>query len=333
MPSRTVLLLCLLASSWLVGCEAPSPSGPDPAGPRDTLTVMTYNIFHDAGDPTRGVPPWLQRRDAVVGLIRSEAPDVLGLQEAKVWQVDWLLSELPEYAAVARGPYADAGVEDAETTAILFLRERFALRESGHFWYSESPDLPGSYGSETFGGMASPRMATWVRLGAQDTPQTLGFYVFNTHFIADGRASDAGLARFKSAELLVARITERAQRDAPFLVVGDLNTGPGSWPLRYLMGSRCESGDPCPEPRGDPRMIDTWDARHPGDPRSGSRCDAVTGEEGSRVDHILISDTLPEERSRPDILRADIVPGVGGCPSDHRPVVVRIAITVPLAGP
>ena len=109
MPRNVASLLWLLTITWLIACDGPSPSGLAPTDRRDTLTVMTYNIFHDAGDPGRGVPPWLQRRDAVVGLIRSEAPDVLGLQEARVWQVDWLLSELAEYAAVARGPYADAG--------------------------------------------------------------------------------------------------------------------------------------------------------------------------------------------------------------------------------
>lgn len=323
--------LALLAVPLLIACDNPSPNDvvpPDAPG-IVTVTVMTYNIFHDGADPGRGILPWSERRDAVVAMIRGRSPDVVGLQEAEVWQVEWLLDEMPEYEAVARGPYADAGVLDAETVAVLFQRERFALQESGHFWYSESPDQPGSYGSAAFGGTAFPRMATWVRLVERDTPQESGFYVFNTHFVADEHADDAQLARFKSAELLAERIADRAHRDAPFLVTGDLNTGPGSWPLRYLLGSRCESGEPCSAPEADLRMIDAWEASNPGDTESGTRCNAETGADGTRVDHVLVWDPPTEADTLPDVLTADILAAATGCPSDHRPVASRIALPVP----
>jgi endonuclease/exonuclease/phosphatase family metal-dependent hydrolase len=322
--------VCLTSISLLVACDRALPNDVIRSEPGDTITVMTYNIFHDSGDPGRGIEPWSERRGAVVETLRTLTPDVVGLQEAKVWQVAWLLDQMPEYAAVARGPYADAGLVDAETVAVLFLSDRFVLHESGHFWYSESPDAPGSYGSAAFGGAASPRMATWVRLAARETPQEKGFYVFNTHFISSARAEDPGLARFKSAELLVERIADRAHRDAPFLVTGDLNTGPGSWPLRYLIGGRCESGEPCPEPDAEPRMIDVWESQHPGDTESGTRCDAVTGAEGQRVDHVLVWDPPVRASGRPVILSADIVVRDDGCPSDHRPVVARVVL--PVAG-
>lgn len=322
-------LLWWISIPLLIACDGRSPNDVILSNPRDTVTVMTYNIFHDAEDPDVGVPAWSERRSAVVGTIQSHAPDVLGLQEAKPWQVAWLLEEMPEYAAVARGPYADAGLVDTETVAVLYLRERFELRESGHFWYSETPDTPGSYGSEAFGGMAAPRMATWVHLGERDAAQENGFYLFNTHFIADGRADDAGLARFKSAEVLVRRISDRAHPDAPFFVTGDLNTAPGTWPLRYLLGSRCESGDPCLEPQPDVRMTDAWAARHSGDTDAGTRCNAVTGAEGLRVDHVLVWDRAPDAGEPANILTADIVARDASCPSDHRPVAAEIVLPGP----
>lgn len=327
-PHRSHILL-LISIPMLIACDGPSPSDVILSDSRDTVTVMTYNIFHDSGDPDRGIPAWSERRDAVVGTIRSRAPDVLGLQEAKVWQVAWLIEEMPEYAAVARGPYADAGIAGAETVAVLYLKERFTLRESGHFWYSESPDSPGSYGSEAFGGTEVPRMATWVHLGERDAVQEKGFYVFNTHFIADGGADDPGLARFKSAELLVRRITDRAQQNAPFVAIGDLNTAPGEWPLRYLLGSRCKFGEPCSGPEPEIQMIDSWDAQHPGDPDAGTRCNAVTGSDGPRVDHVLVWDPTADAAEPPDILTADIVSRDPNCPSDHRPVAAKIVLPVP----
>lgn len=329
MTRHALRFLLLLSISLLIACDSPSPNDVVPSELRDPVTVMTYNIFHDGVDSDRGVPPWSERRDAVVGTIQSRAPDVLGLQEAEMWQVAWLLEEMPEYEAVFRGPYADDGIADAETVAVLFLRDRFALRESGHFWYSESPDSPGSYGSAEFGGMDFPRIATWVRLAEQDLQQDPGFYVFNTHFVADGQADDPGLARFKSAELLVERIADRARQDAPFLVTGDLNASPGSWPLRYLLGSRCEFGEPCSEPEAEVQMIDVWESKHPGDTESGTRCNAETGAEGPRVDHVLVWDSQPQTGNPPDIRSADIVAGDGECPSDHRPVAARIVLPMP----
>jgi len=316
-------LMWMISIPLLIACDAGSPSDVVPSVPPDTVTVMTYNIFHDSANPARGVLPWSERRGSVVEIIRSRAPDVIGLQEAKVWQVDWLLEEMPEYAAVARGPFADAGIAGAQTVAVLFLKDRFALRDSGHFWYSESPDVPGSHGSVAFGGTPSPRMATWVHLVPRDTPQQNGFYLFNTHFIADRQTDDFSLARLKSAELLVQRIADRAHRDTPVIVTGDLNTPPGSWPLRYLLGTRCESGESCPEPEF--RMIDVWAAKHPGD-TSGTRCHAASAATGRRLDYVLVLDPRPQTGVPLDIITADIVAWDTGCPSDHLPVAARVVL-------
>ena len=38
----------------------------------------------------------------------------------------------------------DDGQEKGEMTALYFKRERFQKLESGHFWLSETPDIPGS---------------------------------------------------------------------------------------------------------------------------------------------------------------------------------------------
>jgi len=325
---------------WVAWISLLAASGTSSAPDRDTVTVMTYNIFHDGEDSRRAVAAWSDRREAVVGTIRSRAPDVVGLQEAEVWQVAWLVDQMPAYAAVARGPYEDPGLVDAETVAILYLRERLELAESGHFWYSESPESPGSYGSSAYGGMSRPRMATWVRLVDRETPGRQGFYVYNTHFIADAQATDPGVARFKSAEMLVRRISDRAHPQAPFLVIGDLNTESEEWPLRYLLGSRCESDDACPTPEPTPevRMIDSWAWWHPGDTQTGTRCNAATGDDGMRVDYVLVWEPGPEARicdsedgscEIPGILSAEIVESGSGCPSDHKPVVAEIELPVP----
>ena len=332
--SYVPLFVCITLSA---GCD--TVSGPSDEVPieRDTVTVMTYNIFHDGESANMGVPPWPERRDGIVDIIRSRAPDAVGLQEAEVWQVAWLLDQLPEYAAVARGPFADPGIEGAETVAILYRSDELQAQESGHFWYSESPDAPGSYGSEAFGGTDRPRMATWVRLRRTNSSAAQGFYVFNTHFAADGTAVDPELARSRSAELLVQRVAARSHASDHFFLLGDLNTAPGEWPLRYLLGSRCELSSDCmvsPEFRA----IDAWAARHPGVNDTGTRCNAVTGGSGARVDHVLVWDPAPDAGScdagsgpceAPTVLSADIVSGGPSCPSDHRPVIATLVLPLP----
>jgi endonuclease/exonuclease/phosphatase family metal-dependent hydrolase len=274
---------------------------------------MTYNIFHDGERAAQGILPWPQRSDAVVAMIQAESPDVLGVQEAEVWQVDWLLQQLPGYDAVARGELADPTLVDAETVAILYRRSRFVPRASGHFWYSESPGTPGSYGSAGFGGTSGPRMATWVRLGRRDAPAELGFYVFNTHFVADEGAVDPVLARAKSAELLAQRIADRSRADEYFFVIGDLNATPGQWPVTYLLQTPTF------------RMIDAWAFLHAGEATGGTRCNAVTGSAGPRVDYVLVWDPAPATISA-DISDAAIVSGGADCPSDHRPVVATFVL-------
>jgi len=297
----------------------------------DTVKLMTYNVFHDGEDPMREIAAWSERREAIIELIAAETPDVLGLQEAERWQVDWFVDRLPAYAAVARGAYADAGIDDAETVAILYLRDAFHLDESGHFWYSDTPDSPGSYGSAAFGGLTRPRMATWVRLRQEGDGGSRGFYVFNTHFTADGTADDGDQARAKSAELLVQRIAGRSHDEDAFFVLGDLNVTPDEWPLKYLLGSRCAGEADCTtEPEA--RMTDAWASLHPGND-AGTRCNGATGDDGPRVDYVLVWDPAPVAGScdaggactPATLVDAKIVRG-GSCSSDHRPVAATFVL-------
>lgn len=311
-----LLALCCLLVAAASACDG-SSTGVVEAGP-DTLSVMTYNIFNDEERADYGIAPWTDRREAVADLLRAHGPDVIGLQEVEGWQVQWLLGELTGYEAVARGMAADAGDDRAFSVPVLYRADAFELEESGHFWYSSSPDTPGSFGGDEFGGLETPRMVTWVRLRRPGSDW--GFYVFNTHFPANGLAADSEKARASSAALLVERIASRAHPDEPFLVTGDLNLEPWEATLRYLLGEGCEPGPGCPETSARLDMIDAWATHHGGGTGDGTRCNAVNGSSGSRVDYVLAWE--PAAR----VLDADIVEWTGGCPSDHRPVTATVVV-------
>lgn len=323
------LLAAVFLPTLTLGCG--SPSAPAEIGDAD-LTVMTYNIFHDFESESHGIPPWRERGDVIVEVIRGASPDLLGLQEAEDWQVAWFLERLPEYAAVARGSFADPQAVGAETVGILYRRELFQLVESGHFWYSESPDTPGSFGAGGFGGLHGPQMATWVRLIQRpNSAARRGLYLFNTHFVADAGADDPELARARSAELLVERIAGRSDTTAFFFITGDLNMTPGDSPLEFLLGRRCLTSV-CPEPPPVPpfRMIDAWASVHPGDRTSGTRCNGITGDDGPRIDYVLAWD--PGSPNGATVTMAEILAPVSTCPSDHRPVVATFMLP-PTASP
>lgn len=162
------------------------------------MRVMTFNIRY--GTAEDGPNAWLRRRERVVDVIRLLDPDILGVQEALDFQVSELANALPDRSWVGVG--RDDGDRAGEFGAI-FLRSEMALRESGSFWFSDTPNIAGSKHPECF----HPRLCTWARL-----PH---FTVYNLHL-----DNESSAARSQAMEILLSRADERA------IAMGDFNTPP-----------------------------------------------------------------------------------------------------------
>jgi hypothetical protein len=79
-----------------------------------------------------------------VRLSRSWAkacPRILGTQEAHPEQIDYILSELPQYAVVGHGRFGDGRDKHNK---IFFLNDRIQLIDTGDLWFSETPQSPGT---------------------------------------------------------------------------------------------------------------------------------------------------------------------------------------------
>jgi len=204
------ILCCLLI---LLPASAPAWAASPP------LRVMSFNVR----TPVDQIPGrrWEDRRAAMVSVISQAHPDVIGTQELTQVQADYLRAELPGYRWFGRGR---RGGDDDEHMGVFYDDKALALIESGDFWLSSTPEVPGSMGW----GDPFPRMVSWGLFERRADRRR--FYLFNTHL--PYRAEDEP-ARVRSAELLLTRI-RALPADVPVVVTGDFNSEPGSETWRTL---------------------------------------------------------------------------------------------------
>lgn len=182
--------------------QAPSPAS------ALALKVMTFNIRY--GTANDGENHWDTRKDFLVDVLRQEAPDVIGVQEALFPQLDYILKALPEYAMVGVG--RDNGVRAGEYSCILYRTAALAVNRSDTFWFSDTPE---KVASKSWGN-AITRICTWAQF---TRPDGQPLYVYNVHLDHQSQPS-----REKAALLLRARIAARDPH-APVIVTGDFNAG------------------------------------------------------------------------------------------------------------
>jgi len=274
---------------------APAATREQSAQAETPIKFMSFNIrWGGAMDPPS---VWSKRRDRLLETVKASDPDILGVQESLLKQSKFLRDNLEGFIFFGAG--RDNGKLAGEMCAIFYRGSRFRRVGGGHFWLSEQPDTPGSYGW----GAAFPRMVSWLRLRDRTDGKT--FVVANTHF--DHRSKKA---RLHSAEFLRDKIAEIAEQD-PVVVMGDFNCDEDAPPYAVLTG-RVEGATPW--------LIDTYRETHP------QRSDQEAtfhgfrgGTKGSRIDWVLHSPGF-------QALSAGIDTSHEGLkyPSDHFPVTATL---------
>lgn len=250
---------------------------------------MTFNIRYGTADD--GENSWPLRRDVLLDVLRDAAPDVVGLQEALRGQLDEIRAALPAYGEAGVG--RDDGRTAGEYSAILFRTDRFALAESGSFWFSDTPEVPGSRGW----GNNVTRLCTWVHLVDRATRRR--FYLFNVHLDHESQPS-----RERSVALLLERILRRVPQD-PVLVTGDFNAGEDNPAVRAMTRDG---------------FADTFRALHAGDADVNTYHAFRGTTDGAKIDFVFASPGWV-------VLESAIVRTArdGRYPSDHFPVNARLA--------
>jgi endonuclease/exonuclease/phosphatase family metal-dependent hydrolase len=280
-PAGRLLLAVLLLA--LVPCLARAA---------EPLTVMTFNIRY--GTANDGENHWTLRRGFLFDVVREQAADVIGLQEALDGQIREIVEAVPGYAVVGVG--RDDGKTAGEYAAILFRKDRFNVAASGTFWFSETPE---AVASSSWGNRIT-RICTWARLIDRDGS---AFWVFNVHLDHQSQPS-----REKSAELLLRRIEARAFPGEPVVVTGDFNAGEDNAAIQTMVTGKV--------------FVDTFRVIHPDEKRivtfNGFKAEPI---EGAKIDYVFVQPGT-------EVLSAEIVRTSrdGKFPSDHFPVVARVKL-------
>lgn len=187
------------------------------------LRCMTFNICSGNIDKEKD-NAWKYRREMVASIIRFHHIDIAGLQEVLKSQLEDLERLLPGYAWIGAG--RDDGIDRGEFTPIFYLKNRLEVVESGNFWLSRTPDVPGSRSWDA----VCRRIVTWSKFRDKITGKI--FFLLNTHFDHIGFN-----ARRKSAHLLL-RKTHEIAADFPVIVTGDFNCSERSETYGILTDSK-----------------------------------------------------------------------------------------------
>jgi endonuclease/exonuclease/phosphatase family metal-dependent hydrolase len=287
------LWLHLLFLSNFTDCLSLWASDQDSSG----LRVMSFNIRNSFARD--GENHWESRKDLVYSVTRDYAPDVLGLQEANSFQLEELCNKFPEYGKVGEGSMGDT---KGQYSAILFLKKRFKLTDSGSFWLSENPTEPSkSWGS------AHHRICTWAELLDNESQQTI--YVYNTH-MDDGSRK----AREKGARMIMDHIQKKAE-SSPLVLMGDFNAPEDSEALKIIKGN-FEA-----DQKLGIQMVDSFRVLYPQRKKVGTYNGFTSQSDGPKIDYIMVRPSMK-------VIEASILQSnrEGRYPSDHFPVTAELGI-------
>ena len=173
----------------------------------DIHSIITYNIKYD--DNSKGENSWNVRKAPLLELITTFSPDIIGIQEGLIHQVEFLDSKMNDYKYVGVG--RDDGNRKGEFCAIFFNEKKYNLLNNATFWLSENPNEV-SIGWDA----AMERICTYALLETINGGNKI--WVFNTHFDHVGN-----IAREESAKLLLKKIKMLNIQEEPVLLMGDFN--------------------------------------------------------------------------------------------------------------
>jgi endonuclease/exonuclease/phosphatase family metal-dependent hydrolase len=253
------------------------------------VDVITYNIRVNVASD--GVNAWPKRSEQVIALLQFHQPDIFGLQEALIGQIEDIQAKMPKMKWVGVG--REDGKKSGEFSPIFYNAEKYKLLSQGNFWLSETPTKPG-LGWDA----ACNRVCTWIILETDKKEHK--FMVLNTHLDHVGTK-----ARAESAKLILHKIKELNTEKLPVILTGDFNMTPEQAPLAMITKelSDCKAASK-KVPYGPSGTFNGFDFNSP---------------LKERIDYIFVNDKVEVKRYAVLSDSKDL-----HYPSDHLPVYVSL---------
>lgn len=168
------------------------------------IKVMSFNIRESK---------WEERQSAVLEMLNTEKPDIIGLQELKVlWGLD-KLTQIDTWKVISQGVTGYQGYRpDGQTNGFIYNPEVFEVSNTGLFYLGDDYTKPGVENSWD----NWQRTTVYATLKHKDTGKN--FFFIATHYPINW---DPGC--FNSTELIVERLSALNTNKYPVIMVGDFN--------------------------------------------------------------------------------------------------------------
>ena len=165
------LFVCTVCALLICSCEKDSSGNGDNSSPVNngpSVKIMSFNVRTMSANDEHS---WESRRDACCAMINYHRPLMMGTQESKKQQREYILSKCRGYAVVAKN---QDNTNDGQSTGIFYLKDSISVLDWGVFWHTDTPDkLSKLEYCNHF------RSATWIK--AQHKSSGKIFYHINTH--------------------------------------------------------------------------------------------------------------------------------------------------------
>lgn len=282
-----VLLVAIVVLGWYFPKYLRSRKALSMAPESGHITMMSANV-RCLTPLDLGKKSWFYRADLLMEDIASQAPGIIGFQEATQWQYNYLVASMPQYDSVI--DYRDTSIA-SEGCPIFYHKDLYTLVDKGSFWLSETPDVM----SKDWGA-AHYRICSYVIL--KENASGKSFVVFNTHL---DHVSDE--ARIKGIGVVLDKIAQFG--GLPAVIMGDFNAVEGSETYKSVTQDFLDARYEAAETR-DSYTYQNW----------GNL------ESAKRLDYFMIS------KEGITALRYDVIPAQhdGVYASDHCPIVLELKL-------
>lgn len=178
----------------------------------ENIKVMSFNIRYE--NPNDGKHSWEFRKNLVKSVILDNNPDILGIQESKPNQTNFLKENISQkYDFYGRGRDYNG---DDECVGIFFNKFKYIQLDQGTFWLTQKRYEAGSILENAM----FPRISSWVKLFCPFS--NLIFWVFNTHFDHLSKTN-----RKTNMKILLDEIHNICKKYDNVIVMGDFNATDG----------------------------------------------------------------------------------------------------------